>query len=146
MSVHEFIFKPGVWVGEGRVTFNASPEIIRFYTKWNIEKEKRNAITCQQHVELEGGESNVFNKMTFSEITPDAFLIELKSELLGTIKGKGVIDKKTIAWEFRDSSDVEGFEVYELQDNGDFMFHAEYTSGDHIRTIIDGRIWKKTLG
>jgi hypothetical protein len=63
--------------------------------------------------------------------------------MLGSVQGKGIIDAKTIAWEFRGHPDFEGFEVYELQENGDFMLHAEYSSLDQIRTIIDGRIWKK---
>jgi hypothetical protein len=145
MPIHDFIFKPGVWVGEGKVTFSASPEHVRFYTKWTIKKENDQVITCQQHVEMEGGESNVYNTFVFSHILPDSFKVELRSELLDIVQGKGVIDKKTIAWEFRNHPEFEGFEVYELQDNGDFMLHAEYTSIDQMRTIIDGRIWKKDL-
>jgi hypothetical protein len=69
--------------------------------------------------------------------------MELENELLGKVKGAGVIDEKTIAWEFHGTGGLEGFEVYELQDNGDYMMHAEYSSPDQFRTIIDGRIWKK---
>ena len=69
--------------------------------------------------------------------------MELENELLGTVKGTGVIDENTIAWEFHGTGGLEGFEVYELQDNGDYMMHAEYSSPDQFRTIIDGRIWKK---
>lgn len=147
MKVHEFIFKPGTWVGEGKVTFSASPERVRFYTKWTIEKEKNGEITCQQHVEMEGGDSNVYNTFIFSDIqlATGTFNVELTSEMLGSVQGKGLIDVKTIAWEFRDHPEFQGFEVYELQDNGDFMLHAEYSSVDQIRTIIDGRIWKKAL-
>jgi hypothetical protein len=143
MVEHEFIFKPGIWVGEGRVTFSASPEKVRFYTKWEIKNKKDKSIVCNQQVEMEGGESNVFNTFIFSEIQSNSFNVELSNELLGNVKGKGVIDAKTIAWEFRGHPEFEGFEVYELQDNGDLMLHAEYSSIDQIRTIIDGRIWKK---
>lgn len=146
MAVHDFIFKPGLWVGEGKVTFSASPDRIRFYTKWTLEKEKESQLIWHQHVELEGGESNVYNTFRFSNIKPDTFAVELNNELLGTVLGKGIIDRKTIAWEFRGHPEFEGFEVYELQDNGDFMLHAEYSSLDQIRTIIDGRIWKKATG
>lgn len=145
MAIHDFIFKPGLWVGEGKVTFSASPEHVRFYTKWTIEKEQDGTITCQQHVEMEGGESNVYNTFIFSKILSQSFSLELRSELLGAIQGRGVLDAKTIAWEFRGHPDFEGFEVYELQENGDFMLHAEYSSIDQIRTIIDGRVWKKAL-
>lgn len=143
MTDHDFIFKPGLWVGEGKVTFSVSPERIRFYTKWTIEKEVNKKITCQQHVEMEGGESHVYNTFTFSNIQSTSFTVDLTSELLGSVTGKGVIDDKTIAWEFRGHPEFEGFEVYELQNNGDFLLHAEYSSIDQIRTIINGRIWKK---
>lgn len=144
MSTFDFIFKPGIWVGEGKVTFSASPEKVRFYTKWTIEKEVKKTITCQQHVEMEGGESNVYNTFTFSEITPKTFKVELISELLGSVHGTGLIDDKTIAWEFRGHPEFEGFEVYHFQENGDFVLHAEYSSMDQIRTIIDGKVWKKS--
>lgn len=100
-------------------------------------------IRCQQQVEMEGGEENVFNNFAFSDIHPDSFAVELTSGILGTVTGKGVIDTKTLAWEFRNFPEFEGFEVYELQENGDYMLHAEYASAEQIRTIIDGRIWRK---
>lgn len=140
-----FIFKPGLWIGEGKVTFSASPESVRFYTKWTVEKENNKQIICQQHVEMEDGESNVYNTFIFSNLLPHSFSVELSNELLGSVQGTGLIDDKTIAWEFRGHPEFEGFEVYELQDNGDFMLHAEYSSMDQIRTIIDGRIWKKAV-
>ena len=92
-----------------------------------------------------GGESNISNKLIFSEILPISFQVELVSELLGSIRGKGVVDSKILAWEFRGHPEFEGFEVYELQENGDYSLHAEYTSIDQFRTIIDGRIWKKSV-
>lgn len=143
MTNHKFIFSPGQWVGEGKVTFSASPERLRFYTKWNIEKDKGGVIACNQQVEMEGGGDNVYNSFIFLDVQHEAFLVELTSDLLGTVMGKGVIDTKTIAWEFRGHPEFEGFEVYELQDNGDYMLHAEYASSDLVRTIIDGRIWLK---
>lgn len=140
---HEFLFSPGQWIGEGRVTFSTSPEHLRFYTKWSIEKGPQGNFNCQQHVEMESGQDHVFNTFLISHITSDSFVIELHNEILGKISGKGVIDPQTIAWEFRGHNEFEGFEVYELQDNGDYMLHAEYSSTEQFRTIIDGRIWKK---
>lgn len=143
MSAHEFILQPGLWIGEGKVTFSASPERLRFYTKWSIEAQKRGTHSCSQQVEMEGGSDHVNNSFIFSDFHDGSFIVELTSELLGTVMGKGVIDAKTIAWEFRGNPEFEGFEVYELQDNGDYMLHAEYSSSELIRTIIDGRIWRK---
>ena len=120
MVTHDFIFKPGIWVGEGKVTFSASPERLRFYTKWTIEQENQKVILCKQHVEMDEGKSNVYNTFAFSNISSNAFTVELVSELFGSIPGKGLIDAKTIAWEFRGHLEFEGFEVYELQENGDY--------------------------
>lgn len=144
MTNHEFIFSPGQWIGEGKITFSTSPQHLRFYTKWVVEKKESGVIRCQQHVEMEGGEESVFNAFSFSHFTTNDFRLELTNDLLGSVKGKGVIDDKTLAWEFRGYNDFEGFEVYELQDNGDYMLHAEYASSDQFRTIIDGRIWRKS--
>lgn len=118
--------------------------MLRFYTKWIVEPPFDKIVNCQQQVEMEGRDENVFNNFTFSNIKANSFDVELTSELLGTIKGKGVIDAKTVAWELRGHADFEGFEVYELQENGDYMVHAEYISTEQYRTIIDGRIWKKS--
>lgn len=143
MAQHDFLFNPGLWIGEGRVTFSASPEHIHFYTKWQVEKQSKEGIPCRQQVEIQGTDEHVFNSFQIKEVTPASFKIELENDLIGKVQGTGVIDVKTIAWEFRDSPNFEGFEVYELQEDGDYMVHAEYASTDQYRTIIDGRIWKK---
>lgn len=142
---HSFIFSPGIWIGEGKITFSTSPENIHFYTKWIIEKlDEKIGYVCQQEVAMQGVEESVFNNLTFSEVTPQSFIVTLENELVGTVAGKGIIDAKTIAWEYRPGTDFEGFEVYELQDNNEYMLHAEYSSPDQYRTIVDGRIWKKS--
>lgn len=145
MSHHEFIFSPGQWIGEGRVTFSASPEHLRFYTKWSISKNEIGKVQCEQRVEMQGSEDPLTNKFVMSSITPESFSIQLTNDLLGSVNGKGLIDQKTIAWEFHGLDDFEGFEVYELQDNGDYMFHAEYLSTEQFRTVVDGRIWRKEI-
>ncbi|MBA3815348.1 MAG: hypothetical protein H0X29_02285 [Parachlamydiaceae bacterium] len=144
MTKHEFLFSPGQWVGEGRITFSSSADHLRFYTKWLITKDAIGNLLCQQHVEMEGGQDRVINAFLVSNITPDSFAIELSNDLLDKVSGKGIIDPQTIAWEFRGHNDFEGFEVYESQANGDYMLHAEYSSLEQFRTIIDGRIWKKS--
>lgn len=144
MDTHSFIIFPGLWIGEGRVTFSYSPERLRFYTKWDVHAATAGLIKGKQIVEMEGGVEHLLNHFVFSEVEAQSFAVELTSDLLGTIRGKGIIDPKTIAWEFRGNPDFEGFEVYELQENGDYMLHAEYASTDQFRTIIDGRIWRKS--
>lgn len=141
---HRFIFSQSVWIGEGRITFSTSPERIHFYTKWICERsQEKEGFICQQQVEMQGVDESVFNTLTFTNITENSFTVTLENDLVGSVTGKGVIDVKTIAWEYRTGSDFEGFEVYELQDNGDFMLHAEYSSPDQYRTIVDGRVWEK---
>ena len=143
MSNHEFLFTPGLWVGEGRVTFSKSPNILRFYTKWEITKDDEGMLSCAQRVEMQGREEDVINTFAVFDVTSTNFILELTNEQLGIVLGKGIIEPKTIAWEFRGDTEFQGFEVYELQDNGDYMLHAEYTSTEHYRTTIDGRIWEK---
>lgn len=145
MHNHIFIFQPGTWIGEGKIAFSASPESVRFYTKWAIDTENNGTVSAEQQVEMQGSEPNTKTQFSISDITPSSFVIELDNETLGKVTGTGVIDQKTIAWEFRANGEgLEGFEVYELQENGDYMLHAEYASADQFRTIIDGRIWKKS--
>lgn len=143
MAKHLFLFTPGIWLGEGVVTFSASPEHIRFYTKWQVNDiDSMLAIPCEQKVELQDTNEKVINELSLYNITSTNFLIKLENALFGQVTGKGLIDDKTIAWEFRSPEAIEGYEVYEIQDNGDYLFHSEYAS-DQFRTIIDGRIWKK---
>lgn len=143
MTQHAFIVTPGKWVGEGKISFSASAEHIRFYTRWLVGEADQGNITCGQEVEMVGNEPNMMNQFVFSNVTATSFTVQLENDILGQVKGKGVIDAKAIAWEFHGGGELEGFEVYTLQDNGDYMLHAEYASPDQFRTIIDGRIWKK---
>lgn len=151
MFDHPFLFNPGTWVGQGRLSFSTSPTQLRFYTKWVINEKKEDAIQAEQWIEQQGEQDLMGNVFTISAIKPASFEIELSNELIGSVKGQGIIDTQTIAWEFKlsmnpDREDgFEGFEVYELQDNGDYLFHAEYFSGVQYRTTVDGRIWKKTV-
>src|SRR5438105_2334027 len=116
MIQHEFIFHPGNWVGEGKVAFSSTPENLHFYTKWTIEKADTFGISATQIVEIQGSEPSMSNQFVFSEVTPIKFVIGLENDILGKVVGAGVIDSKTIAWEFHGQGRLEGFEVYELQD------------------------------
>lgn len=144
MASHEFLFRSGIWIGEGRVTFVGSTEHVIFYTKWTVNEEVAGFLSCRQEVEMRGGGENVLNFFTLKEIKETSFEITVESEALGKASGKGIINETKIAWEFKGHPDFEGFEVYELQASGDYRVHAEYISPDQHRTIIDGRIWKKS--
>lgn len=145
MMTHQFIFHPGQWIGEGKVAFSISPEILHFYTKWTIEAENHHEIYSIQIVEIQGNEPSMQNSFKFMDISSNKFVVNLENDILGNVKGSGIIEPKNIAWEFHGIGGLEGFEIYELQENGDYLLHAEYTSPDQFRTLIDGRIWKKSV-
>ena len=117
---------------------------MRFYTKWCITPVDSEGISCQQKIEKIGDNHHLFNTFRFFAVENERFSLELTNDIIGPIQGSGLIDTKTIAWEFRGSREFEGFEAYHLQENGEYLFHAEYYSLDQFRTTIDGKIWKKS--
>lgn len=140
---HNFLFLPGLWIGEGDVSFSASPDKVHFFTKWEVNHGKDGLIRCRQIVEIRNVDEHVINTFTISSVKENRFDIHLENDSLSKVEGKGFVDPLKLAWEFRNHETFEGFEVYELQKGGDYMMHAEYSSPDQFRTIIDGRIWKK---
>jgi hypothetical protein len=144
MLTHHFIFKPGLWIGEGKLSFNISKEELRFYTKWTISSALDHTIHAFQQVEMESAPEQVRNHFRFSQITDAGFVVELENESMGLVHGTGVIDPNKIGWEFH-LEGFEGFEMYSLMpEKEEYALHAEYTPGNHFRTIIHGRIWQKT--
>lgn len=149
MSQHQFLLHPGVWIGQGKITFNESPDFVRIYTKWIVQEAEEGIIRCEQQVVPQSETEPMHNHFCFSEFTPASFLVELRSQIVGIVNGHGTIEPETISWEFKrqldgnPSAGLEGFEVYKLQDNGEYFFHAEYTSLGTFRSIVNGRLWKK---
>lgn len=142
MAAHLFLLRPGIWLGEGKVSFSASPEQLQFYTRWEIAPPKDGIIPLKQTVEMKEGDT-IHNIYAISAVTETSFIIELTNDVLGTVIGKGIIDDNKIAWEFRSQETFEGYEVYQLQSNGEYVLHAEYASPEQFRTIIDARVWTK---
>ncbi len=141
---HAFILQSGTWLGEGKITFNNSPDSISFYTKWTFNDPSDGTIIASQEVEMMGVPDKVQNQFLISDISDESFIIQLENEDVGMVIGKGVIDEKAVAWEFRESNGFEGYEVFTKSENDEYTFHAEYASTEQFRTIIDGRIWKKS--
>lgn len=139
----DFIFTPGSWLGEGKITFSSSPEFIKFYTKWEIKELTPGTIQAVQIVELQDIEEHVVNTFTFSDFKSDSFSVCLENAMVGKINGKGIRDDHVIAWEFREQPAFEGFEAYEKQENGDYFLHAEYGAPSQYRTTVEGLVWKK---
>ncbi len=148
-SKHPFIFSPGEWLGEGKIGFSASDDELRFYTRWLVSEKGDESlgvknVRCTQEVEMQGGaDEKMFNRFHFTEIGTKEFKVLLENDQIGAVFGEGILEKGKLAWEFRGNPNIEGFEVYEFQENGEYSFHAEYISPEGYRSIIDGRIWKK---
>lgn len=142
IAKHSFILEPGEWVGEGTVAFSSGEKELYFITQWGIDLSEEDEIECSQQVRMEGALETVVNSFQIYDVTSKSFNITLENELLGKVSGTGIIDDTTIAWEFRGHIGFQGFEVYKLEGEGLYKFHAEYTSPDHSRTIIDGHIRK----
>lgn len=148
-SQHQFLFSPGEWIGQGKITFSHSSAHLRFYMKWKINPIQQGIIRAEQLIEQEGSAVLLSNTLHFTPVNDASFNVTLSSELTGEVPGKGLVEPRSVAWEYTKQDGLEreeqfeGFEVYELQDNGDYMLHAEYFSGASFRTIIDGRIWRK---
>lgn len=143
MTAHKFLLQPGCWLGEGKVTFTASPDTLSFATRWDISDALGGIIALKQKVEMKDTGDTINNIYCVSALAETSFVIELSNDILGTAIGTGIIDEKKIAWEFRGQANFEGYEVYDLQPNGDYILHAEYASPEQYRTIIDARIWLK---
>lgn len=150
MASHPFIFSPGEWLGYGTLTFTLSPAVLQFYTKWKCHAEKDGVIVCEQFIEKQGVEEIVLNTYTFSEISDSAFTVQLGSDVVGIVTGKGVIEENIIVWRFpqripyRDSTGFEGVESYTMMENGDYQVLAEYVADLEHRTMIHGTLWKRS--
>lgn len=143
MASHTFIYEPGQWLGEGKITFSESTDQLRFFTRWNFFAEG-DEIQGTQEIEVEGVPEKMENAFLFGDLVEGSFGVRLDNQLLGTVFGKGLSDEAVIAWEFRADNEqaVEGFEVYERQEDGTYSMRAEYVSSDQFRTIIEGKLWK----
>lgn len=141
---HPFLFHPHEWLGDGTITFNEFGHELKFYTKWIQSETNPNVIAYVQEIEVEGLIDKTSNRFILTKLQPGKFTITLENDSLGKVEGKGVIDEKSIAWEFRNKElGFEGFELYELQSDGNYVTRGEYISIDQLRTIIAGRLWKK---
>jgi hypothetical protein len=147
MDCHKFILMPGVWHGEGKIQLNMIEEELLFQTTWNVlEEDTSKKIQCIQEIQIDGLSENMKNEMLFFDITEQSFAVHMTNQNIDKIQGKGIIDNKTIAWEFTNSDrNFEGFEVYHLLEDGGYSLHAEFFTSDQFRTKILGKIWQKTF-
>ncbi len=143
---HNFLLTPSSWLGQGKIQLNMVAEELAFFTRWNstnVDGEGR--IECFQEIQVKGLSDVMHNEFLIYNMNSGEFHIDLENQALGRVTGTGLISEKVIAWEFR-IIDIgfEGFELYEKQDENNYLMRAEYATSDQFRTLIQGRVWKQT--
>ncbi len=146
MAQHQFLLTPGSWLGQGKIQLNMVAEELAFFTRWNVtQPDPKGKIECLQEIQIKGLSDIMHNQFLIYDHASGAFTIDLENQALGKITGKGVIDEKVIAWEFRvEEIGFDGFELYEKQDEKNYTMRAEYATSDQFRTLIQGRVWLQT--
>lgn len=145
MYQHPFLLSPSAWLGQGRIQLNMVAEELAFFTKWNVNpSDTEGRIECVQEIQVKGLSDIMHNQFNIFDLNQSEFQIQLENDALGKIQGKGVINEKIIAWEFRiEEIGFEGFEMYEKQDEQTYLMRAEYATADQFRTVIQGKVWKQ---
>ncbi len=143
---HSFIFSPGNWYGEGKITLNLVEEELIFSTNWAVlNKDFGGKVGAAQEIQIQGLSDNMRNDLSFYDIQQKTFSVDMENPNIGKITGTGLFDDKTIAWEFRNNDmNFEGFETYTLQPDGSYQMKGEYVTSDQFRTHIVARIWQHT--
>jgi hypothetical protein len=145
MIPHEFLFSPSSWIGQGKIKLNMVAEELIFFTRWNIgNKDEKGRIECIQEIQVKGLTDVMHNQFAMYDFSSGGFTIDLENQALGKVIGKGVINEKIIAWEFRvDEMGFDGYEFYEKIDDKNYMMRAEYATSDQFRTVIEGKVWQQ---
>jgi len=141
--MQDFIFKPGIWLGEGTIALTTSPELIKFFTKWEITSEANQLIEAKQIIQMQGVKQSTLNIFTFMNITPEGFDLTIKNQYIEQVTGKGTRGEKLISWKFPQESALAGGENYTNSKNNELLLQAEYGS-EQYRTTIEGILWKKS--
>ncbi len=146
MFKHTFIFNPGNWAGEGRITLNMVEEELLFNTNWAVQnKDTGGRVSCAQDIQIQGLAEAMRNELSFYDFSAKNFAVDMENQNIGRIVGTGVFDESMIAWEFRNNDlNFEGFETYHLQSDGSYQMKGEYVTADQFRTQIEARIWPRT--
>lgn len=140
---HAFLFKPGVWLGEGSIQLNLAREPLNFYTRWEVGDRADKSVDCIQLVEVGGLSDKMHNKFNITLEEGGVLKVELENETIGKVEGHGVWDERLLAWEYGhdNNKEFEGYEVFEKQEDGGYLFRSEFMSEDQLRSNISGRIW-----
>lgn len=146
MTQHQFLLTPSSWLGQGKIQLNMVSEELAFFTRWSVENvDGDGRIECTQEIQVKGLSDIMHNEFLIYNLASGEFAIDLENQALGRITGKGLVNDKVIAWEFRvEEIGFEGFELYEKQDEKNYLMRAEYATSDQFRTLIQGRVWQQT--
>ncbi len=146
MTHHQFLLLPNTWLGQGKIQLNMVSEELAFFTRWNVDHiDGEGRIECTQEIQVKGLSDVMSNEFFIYNLSSGEFVIDLENQTLGRISGKGIVNEKIIAWEFRvEEIGFEGFEIYEKQDDTNYLMRAEYATSDQFRTLIQGRVWQQT--
>lgn len=116
-------------------------DILNFSMSWTILPEEEGKIYFNQVIAINDIADRMRNNFCVYNMTASEFEIDLENAIVGKVIGKGVISPKVIAWEFRRrDQEFEGYEIYELQENGSYKMRAEFTAGEGLRTHVEGFI------
>lgn len=140
---HSFIFSPGAWVGEGKISLSMVEEELFFNTAWNVQtRDFSGKVLCAQDIQVRGLSEGMRNELLFFDFQNNAFSVEMENQNIGRILGTGIYDDQVIGWEFRNRDvSFEGFETYYLQEDGSYKMRGEYITSDQFRTQIEAKIW-----
>ena len=143
MQPHLFIFSPGTWHGEGKISLNMVEEELLFHTNWSVQnKDFAGKVACAQDVQVQGLPECMRNELSFYDFAGNGFIVDMENPNVGHITGKGVFDEKMIGWEFRGTDmNFEGYETYTLQPDGSYLMKGEYVTSDQFRTLIEAKLW-----
>ncbi|MBI5274124.1 MAG: hypothetical protein HY860_03610 [Chlamydiales bacterium] len=147
MFTHKFLFSGGNWIGEGSIQLSNVEEVLVFYTRWKSTTGDPDLleVDATQEIQVAGHTDIMLNQYLFSNFDGKRFEVELENQAWGKVFGEGIIDDGFIGWEFRDNDlGFEGYEYYQLQQDGSCEMKGEYATGDEFKTLIQGKIWKQT--
>lgn len=145
MAVHSFLFSPGKWLGEGKISLNMLDEELVFFTRWNVCALEDGMIECTQEIQVKGLSDVMVNHFRISSIQSSTFALFMENHAIGKVNGTGIIGPSLIGWEFRSEEiGFEGFESYEKQQDDTYLMQGEFATVDQLRTSIKGKIWKQS--
>src|ERR1700734_4063321 len=99
MTIHHFIFAPGIWEGSGTITFNMAMDVLEFTMRWIILPIEDQKIYFHQEIDIKTFPEKMRNHFTLFQTAPTAFEIQLENQMVSKVIGSGLLTPSSIAWE-----------------------------------------------